>query len=125
MTVFWNNAKKIMNEKELLQADLARKLDIKSYRISKWIRDEIDPQAEYAVKIAQILNTTVEALVTGETSFDPAEMYIRKNPPLRSIVIKLGLHPELIEHFLGYIAGYMAKHGYSDEEETKIAQSTG
>jgi len=77
------------------------------------------------VKIALALKTTVEDLVSGNTSFDPAEMYLKKTPGLRSLVIKLGLHPELVAPVDGYLTGYMDSHGYSAEADKKESQNAG
>ncbi len=66
MNTFWISALKIMTSKGLSQSALAKKIDVPRYRVHKWIKDEIHPQANLAVKIARALNTSVEYLVTGE-----------------------------------------------------------
>ncbi len=125
MNMFWESATKMMDQQGVNQSELARRLDIPRYRVSKWIRDGIYPQADHAVKISAALGTTVENLITGETSVDPAEIYLKKTPGLRPLIIKLGLHPELVGPVDGYLNGYMDSHGYSQEGDKKESQNAG
>ena len=121
MSDFWDKTRPLLIEAGITQADLSRIVNRPKSTISNWYNRDTEPSASESVKIATALNTTVEALVTGETSFDPAEMYVKKDPALRSVVIKLGLHPELVVPVDAYLSGYMDSHGYNQEADKKEA----
>jgi len=123
MSTFWETTLPILQKQGISQADVARIVERPPNTISNWIRRNTEPSASEALKLARHLNTTVEQLVTGETSVDPADIYIKKNPELRSIVIKLGLHPELVPRVDGFLAGVMDQQAYKDAEQN--ASKTG
>jgi len=125
MTELMSNIKAAMDSKKISQAELADKIGKHRASVNKWFTRDNDPKTIDAVKIASALNTTVEQLVSGDISIDPAEMYLKKLPGLRSLVISLGLHPELIDHMQGYLAGYMEKQGYNLEDDKKEAMTAG
>ncbi len=64
--MFWNNVKKILVEKNILQKDFADTLGINISTLKNQMTRNIIPDAESAVKIATVLNTSVEFLVTGK-----------------------------------------------------------
>lgn len=64
--MFWNNVKKILVEKNILQKDFADTLGINISTLKNQMTRNIIPDAESAVKIATALNTSVEFLVTGK-----------------------------------------------------------
>jgi transcriptional regulator with XRE-family HTH domain len=125
MGTFIENLRVIMDRNGMTKAELSRLTDISKSTIQQWDKKNAIPKADAAYRVAKALNTSVENLLTGEISVDPAEMYIKKTPGLRSLVIKLGLHPELVGPVDGYLNGYMDSHGYSQEGDKKESQNAG
>lgn len=70
MSTFWTTALSIMNDKGLRQVDLARKCEKPKNTVHNWINRDTLPQADDAVKIAELLGVTVRYLVTGERAED-------------------------------------------------------
>lgn len=121
MTNLMSNIRIRMTELGITQARLAELIDKPKGSVNGWFKRDLEPKTIDAVKIACALNTTVESLVSGDITIDPAEMYIKKDPALRSLVIKLGLHPELVPRVDAYLEGYMDSHGYGQEDVKKEA----
>ena len=65
MSEFWKNARSLMNEQGLRQADVARGVGVPKATVFHWIDRDTIPKADAAVKIADLLGTTVRYLVTG------------------------------------------------------------
>ena len=57
-----NSIKKIRKRKQLSQCDLARLMNIKQNTISQWENDIRIPNVRQALRLAEILETTVESL---------------------------------------------------------------
>ncbi|MBR5645670.1 MAG: helix-turn-helix transcriptional regulator [Treponema sp.] len=68
MLDFWIRVKRKLEFKELSQRDLAIKINESYNTLQSWINRDRLPDAEQAVKIAEVLNTSVEFLVTGKTN---------------------------------------------------------
>lgn len=66
MSVFWKKALSIMEKKGIKQASLARNLNKAQTSVHNWVSRDTIPQADDAVKIADLLGVTVRYLVTGE-----------------------------------------------------------
>ena len=66
MSTFWTIALSIMDEKGLRQVDVARAVGCPKGTVFSWIKRDSLPQADDAVKIAELLGVTVRYLVTGE-----------------------------------------------------------
>lgn len=58
----------IRRQKGLTQAELAKALKVSQAAISKYLNERIPP-AEVLLRLAQLGNTTVEWLLTGEKSY--------------------------------------------------------
>ena len=65
MSIFWETALAIMEEKGVKQADLARLTGKNKSSVSDWVKHDVLPKADDAVKIATLLGVSVEYLVTG------------------------------------------------------------
>lgn len=65
---FWDNVKPMIKAHGLTQAKLAESCQIPFGTLQGWIAKSVIPDAVSAVKIAKLLNTSVEYLVTGEES---------------------------------------------------------
>ena len=64
--MFWDNARPLMEEKKITQRDLAKITDRPFSTVHSWIKRECPPQADDALKIADLLGVSVRYLVTGE-----------------------------------------------------------
>lgn len=62
---FADNVKRLREEKEYSQADLARLIDVSQQTIANYEKGKIVPSIITAVELAKKLNTTVEKLVEG------------------------------------------------------------
>ena len=62
---FIERLERLLEDKGLQQKDLAEKVGISSNGISTWKITGTLPRADVAVKIARILDVTVEYLITG------------------------------------------------------------
>lgn len=68
MLDFWIRVKDILDYQDITQKDLSGKIDESYNTLQSWINRDRLPNAEQAVKIARILNTSVEFLVSGKTA---------------------------------------------------------
>jgi transcriptional regulator with XRE-family HTH domain len=66
---FWNNVKYYSKERGMSQKELAERLDINPRTFDNWIYRDIHPSFIVLVKIAEILNVSVDTLLTGKTTF--------------------------------------------------------
>lgn len=57
-----NNIKEFRKKKQLSQCDLARLMNIKQNTMSQWENDIRIPKVRQALRLAEILETTVESL---------------------------------------------------------------
>ena len=64
--MFWDNAIPIMEKKKVSQRDLAKITDRPFSTVHSWIKRECPPQADDALKIADLLGVSVRYLVTGQ-----------------------------------------------------------
>jgi transcriptional regulator with XRE-family HTH domain len=63
---FSERLEELLKSKKITQTELAERLNIRRASISEWKRYKTFPYADVAVRIAAILGTTVEELITGE-----------------------------------------------------------
>lgn len=68
MLDFWIRVREKLDYKDLSQRDLATKINESYNTLQSWINRNRLPDAEQAVRIAEVLNTSVEFLVTGKPS---------------------------------------------------------
>ena len=65
MSKFAMNLKKIMIEREMTAADIARKTGMTQAALSRYINDKRIPRLNSVIKIAKALNVPIELLVKG------------------------------------------------------------
>ena len=63
---FWDNAISIMEEKKISQRTVAKITGRPFSTVHSWIERKCPPQADDALKIADLLGVSVRYLVTGE-----------------------------------------------------------
>lgn len=59
------NLKKLMIEREMTAADIARKTGMTQAALSRYINDKRNPSLNSVIKIAKALNVPIELLVKG------------------------------------------------------------
>lgn len=65
MSKFAMNLKKLMIEREMTAADIARKTGMTQAALSRYINDKRNPSLNSVIKIAKALNVPIELLVKG------------------------------------------------------------
>jgi transcriptional regulator with XRE-family HTH domain len=63
---FGENLSRALEREGLTQKEVAKNLGVREASISDWRHDRGIPYADVAIKLAALLNTTVNMLVTGE-----------------------------------------------------------
>ena len=66
MLLFWTNVRNELEYKGITQKELAASINESYNTLQSWINKDRLPNVEQAVKIAGILNTTVEYLTVGK-----------------------------------------------------------
>jgi transcriptional regulator with XRE-family HTH domain len=69
---FRQNLSRIMAERGITQASLARTMEVSRVAVHAWIWGTCFPETSRLIKLAQTLNVTVGDLLEGETSAPPA-----------------------------------------------------
>lgn len=59
------NLKKLMIEREMTAADIARKTGMTQAALSRYINDKRNPRLNSVIKIAKALNVPIELLMKG------------------------------------------------------------
>lgn len=77
-------------ELELTQNDLAEKLNVSNKAVSKWEMESGEPSVEFLPKLAQILNVTLDYLLTGEESYPDRQLFINGQHIDKAGFVKLG-----------------------------------
>lgn len=67
-TVFGKKLATLRKEKDWTQGDIAKKISMSPRHISKYERGEVLPNAEALIKIAEILNVSVDSLLFDRES---------------------------------------------------------
>lgn len=65
MSKFTMNLKKLMIEREMTAADIARKTGMTQAALSRYINDKRNPRLNSVIKIAKALNVPIELLLKG------------------------------------------------------------
>lgn len=66
MSIFWEKALSIMEDKGLRQVDLMRVTGQSRSGVSAWVTRDLVPKADDALKIADLLGVSVRYLVAGQ-----------------------------------------------------------
>lgn len=89
MTLFAEQLKKLRQEKNISQEDLAQELFISRQAISKWENGAATPDLENLVKLSEILTVSLDELVKGEKrSSDNPEEYIEDDDDVNLHLLK-------------------------------------
>lgn len=85
--MFLENVKSKMNYSGLTQKELSEKTGISINTIRGWFSKDLIPDVYNAYRIAKVLNTTVEFLVTGETDNQAERDLIELKAKLMEILL--------------------------------------
>lgn len=67
----------LRKEQNISQANLAKELDVSRQAVSKWENDTSSPDTLKLIKLAEVLNTEVEYLATGQKPvYEPAPLVV-------------------------------------------------
>ena len=73
MTIFAEQLKKLRQEKNISQEELAKQLFISRQAISKWENGDATPDLDNLVKLSEILTVSLDELVNGKKSVPTKE----------------------------------------------------
>ena len=79
MTTFSTQLKKLRQERHLSQDELARDLFISRQAISKWENAEATPDLEHTVKLAELLQVSLDELILAKEPEVKIERVIEKD----------------------------------------------
>lgn len=82
MTTFSTQLKKFRQERHLSQDELAKDLFISRQAISKWENAEATPDLEHTVKLAEILQVSLDELILAKEPEVKIERVIEKDRPM-------------------------------------------
>ncbi|EQB97736.1 MULTISPECIES: helix-turn-helix domain-containing protein [Photorhabdus] len=103
MTDFGKNLSSIRKSRQLTQLKLADLLDIQPRMVGRWEQGKAKPQFDYIIKLAQILEVSIDHLLLGDKGSAAPEFDI-KNKRLKELCKQAdALKPEdqeVICHFL-------------------------
>lgn len=68
----------IMNEKNIRSIDLANHLNISKSSVSSWKKRNCNPPLEYSVPISELLDITLEYLITGKENITKSKLTIEE-----------------------------------------------
>ena len=71
--------KQLLKMRGITQRDLSEKLHVSSSSVSDWINSKIDPTLEMTVKIANLLNVSIDLLVLGNRNVCQTTSAIENN----------------------------------------------
>jgi transcriptional regulator with XRE-family HTH domain len=83
----WNRIDRLMLEYKFFYRKIAEALEINESTVSTWRKNRTVPRADDLVKIAKLLETTVEYLITGEEP-DSSRFYRDALKSIRDIADK-------------------------------------
>jgi transcriptional regulator with XRE-family HTH domain len=103
MADFGKNLVELRKLRGLTQQNLADLLDVQPRLLGRWERGQGKPQFDYILKLAQVLEVSLDQLLRGETADRPLSFEIR-NKTLKELCRQVdALKPEdqdLVCHFL-------------------------
>ena len=64
----------LRKQNDLTQGQLATLMEVSRQAISKWEHDQASPDTLNLIKLAEVLNSDIEYLATGQEKADPADV---------------------------------------------------
>ncbi|MFC1750741.1 helix-turn-helix domain-containing protein [Pseudomonadota bacterium] len=117
MADFSNNLIEIRKERGLTQQELADLLVIQPRLVGRWEQGKGKPQFDYILRLADVLEVSIDRLLRGQTGLPPSQFDIR-NKKLKELCQKVDkLKPEdqeIICHFLDMAVRHEKLKGIMD-----------
>lgn len=66
MTDFGKNLSNIRKQRQLTQLELGSLLEVQPRMVGRWEQGKVKPQFDYVIKLAQVLEVSIDRLVFGE-----------------------------------------------------------
>lgn len=79
----------LRREKNLTQEDLARRLSVSPQAVSKWENDQTCPDISLLPALAEILETSVDALLTGKDQAPVKLVSVEEKPDTGNMVFRI------------------------------------
>jgi transcriptional regulator with XRE-family HTH domain len=89
--VYGQNIRLFRKQKGMNQHELGAAMDVSAVSVSKWEREQTQPDIETLQKLAPTLGVTLEWLVSGQGEAPPAELRVVPDGDARP---SLGAHPD-------------------------------
>jgi transcriptional regulator with XRE-family HTH domain len=84
MTDFGKNLATLRKQRQLTQLELASLLEVQPRMVGRWEQGQARPQLDYVIKLAQVLEVSIDHLVFGEEGQEPPIFDI-KNKRLKEL----------------------------------------
>ena len=85
---FWNRVEEELNFQGKTKKELAIITGIKEHTLHKGFERKSSPSADAALKIAKVLNVSIEYLITGKAP-EKAQTDIRISPEIKAMITKM------------------------------------
>ena len=93
MADFGENLARLRKTRKLTQLQLADLVDVQPRLISRWETGETKPQFDHVVKLAEVLEVTLDVLMKGQDAAAPAPFEVR-NKRLKELCREVDTLPE-------------------------------
>ena len=84
MTDFGNNLAELRKSRNLTQIELANLLDVQPRLLGRWERGQGKPQFDYVVKLADVLEVSIDRLIRGSDD-QAADQFEIRNRKLKEL----------------------------------------
>ena len=84
MTDFGKRLSSLRKARQLTQIELANLLDIQPRMVGRWEQGQVKPQFDYIIKLAQLLEVSIDHLLLGEEG-STAPVFDIKNKRLKEL----------------------------------------
>lgn len=102
-----NRLRILLEDNNMSQAELAKKMNTTTATISRYITGKRQPKGEVVAKMASLLNTSSDYILTGETDLNTTPYYPTPKLPILGSV-RAGVGGFAYEEQIGYEEAYMS-----------------
>ncbi len=102
---FWDRIAHSLKAADMTQYQLAEECGIPLATFNKWKKGRVYPRADIVLRMSEILDVSMEYLLTGKESDDPAVEIVLKYPDVKELVELLGQYPDYAQILKAYLEG--------------------
>lgn len=102
-----NRLRILLEDNNMSQSELAKKMNTTTATISRYITGKRQPKGEVVAKMASLLNTSSDYILTGETDLNTTPYYPTPKLPILGSV-RAGVGGFAYEEQIGYEEAYMS-----------------